>query len=70
MMWFKSRKKKKDITVDPALTVSDKLRYKVANLQGVGARQRQEDSFTLMNALDEAQYEGRKACQRNGHCEF
>ena len=57
MMWFKRKKKKKDITVDPALTVSDKLRYKVANLQGVGARQRQEDSFTLMNALDEAQYD-------------
>ena len=57
MMWFKSKKKKKDTTIDLALNVSDKLRYKVANLQGVGARQRQEDSFTLMNALDEEQYD-------------
>ncbi len=35
----------------------DKILYQVANLQGVGARQRQEDSFTLANALDQSQYE-------------
>ena len=28
------------------------LGYRVANLQGVGARTRQEDSFTVANAFD------------------
>ena len=33
-----------------------KLRYEAANLQGVGARERQEDAFTLVNAIDEQMY--------------
>jgi len=52
-----SNKKGKDLTIDPTLELTDKLRYKVANLQGIGARRRQEDSFTLMNALDETLYD-------------
>lgn len=34
-----------------------KLRYEAANLQGAGARERQEDAFTLVNALDEQMYD-------------
>ena len=34
-----------------------KLKYEAANLQGVGARERQEDAFTLANALDEQMYD-------------
>lgn len=54
MLWF--RKKKKDVTVSPETNESETLKYQVFNLQGIGARQRQEDSFTVMNALDEQQY--------------
>ncbi len=46
-------KKKVSVTVSPELSSDSKLRYEVGNLQGVGARERQEDSFTLVNALDE-----------------
>lgn len=53
MVWFK-KKQKKYVTVTPE--TSGRLRYQVENLQGIGARERQEDSFTLVNALDEQQY--------------
>ena len=53
MAWL-NKKQKKSITVNPEAGGS--LRYQVENLQGIGARARQEDSFTLMNALDEQQY--------------
>ena len=58
MVWFKKIKnRKKDVTVAPELRQDGKLRYYVANLQGFGARANQEDSFTVMNALDERQYD-------------
>ena len=53
MVWLK-KKRKKNITVTPE--TGGGLRYQVENLQGIGARERQEDSFTLVNALDEQQY--------------
>ena len=55
MAWFK-RKQKKNVTVTPETENSSGLRYQVENLQGIGTRARQEDSFTLVNALDERQY--------------
>lgn len=54
MAWMK-KKWKKTVTVTPQ-TVG-RMRYQIDNLQGIGARARQEDSFTLMNALDEQQYD-------------
>ena len=51
MAWFKKNKRLSH-TVSPLTDVSDKLRYQVANLQGIGARARQEDSFSVLNALD------------------
>lgn len=64
MIWFSKRKgsdhEPEPVSVlEPTLDMNEvsKLRYKVANLQGVGARERQEDSFTLMNALDERLYD-------------
>lgn len=51
MAWFK---KKRNVTVNPG--TGSRLRYQIENLQGVGTRARQEDSFTLMNALDEQLY--------------
>ncbi len=45
-------------TVEPAAPAPPqeppkrRLSYRVANLQGVGNRQRQEDSFTFVNAMD------------------
>lgn len=56
MSWFKS-KKNRAVTVSPLTSDADKLIYQVANLQGIGSRQRQEDSFTLVNALDPEQYQ-------------
>lgn len=56
MLWFK-KKKQKPVTVAPEIETNSKLKYQVTNLQGVGARARQEDSFTVMNALDEKQYD-------------
>lgn len=38
----------------PITNVSTALNYQVANLQGVGARERQEDSFTFANAFDQS----------------
>ena len=46
-------RKKLSVTVCPEMSSDSKLRYEVGNLQGIGARARQEDSFTLVNALDE-----------------
>lgn len=45
----------RQVTVSP-ITRDEKLSYMVANLQGVGARQRQEDSFAFVNALSPEQY--------------
>lgn len=44
-------------TVAPQAETGDKLRYQVANLQGMGLRERQEDSFTAVNAIDEEKYD-------------
>lgn len=44
-------------TVSPDMTSSDKICYEVGNLQGIGTRERQEDSFTVVNALDEQKYD-------------
>lgn len=49
-------KKRKTVTVAPAMMNYSGLRYEVGNLQGVGARSRQEDSFTAANALDPQKY--------------
>ncbi len=49
-------KRNKKVTVCPAISDDVMMRYEVGNLQGVGARQRQEDSFTAINALDEEKY--------------
>ena len=35
--------------------VQRQLSYRIANLQGVGARARQEDSFAVANAMDVSQ---------------
>ena len=51
------KKKKKNVTVCPTISDNDKLRYEVGNLQGIGARYNQEDSFTVINALDEQKYD-------------
>lgn len=45
------KKRKTSVTISPETPVG--LRYLIENVQGVGARGRQEDSFTLVNALDE-----------------
>ena len=55
MAWFK-KNQKKNVTVSPETENNSGLRYQIENLQGIGARARQEDSFTLVNALDEQQY--------------
>lgn len=56
MTWFKKNKRSHH-TVSPLTDDSDKLRYQAANLQGIGARARQEDSFALLNALDVTLYD-------------
>lgn len=43
-------------TVSPEMQ-GKKLRYMTGNLQGIGSRSGQEDSFTLVNALDEQMYD-------------
>lgn len=53
MAWFK-KKQKKNVTVSPE--TGSRLCYRIDNLQGIGTRTRQEDSFTLVNALDEQLY--------------
>lgn len=55
MAFFKFGQKKKDkkpAEKDPP--AEQQLTYQVANLQGLGARARQEDSFTVANAFDGA----------------
>lgn len=49
-------KNKIGATLGPSSESSDKIRYEVRNLQGIGARSNQEDSFTAVNALDEEKY--------------
>lgn len=65
-MIFPWKKSKKEIVrpsrtlqpIDEELTVIEpevrykKLSYQVGNLQGIGSRERQEDAFTFVNALD------------------
>lgn len=53
MAWFKKREKRNK-TVSPETGVG--LCYQIENLQGIGTRTEQEDSFTLVNALDEQLY--------------
>ena len=48
--------KRRSVTVSPLTSNDAMLHYEVGNMQGVGARQRQEDSFVMVNALDEAKY--------------
>lgn len=60
MAFFKKKKKKKqekEVTLVPPTEEIPRMRFNVANLQGIGARKRQEDSFTLANALDPALYD-------------
>lgn len=49
-------KKKRTATVSPLTSDAGKMTYEVGNLQGVGARKHQEDSFTTVNALSEEKY--------------
>lgn len=51
-------KKKKIIMQTVSPEFKDGLRYEVANVQGIGRRGRQEDSFAVVNALDEKRYRG------------
>ena len=51
-----SKKRERLVTVSPLTEDISKLSYSVANLQGIGARARQEDSFTLANALNMEKY--------------
>ncbi len=44
-------------TIRPADLTNVKLRYDVKNLQGIGARPYQEDSFTIINGISEEQYD-------------
>lgn len=48
--------KRKNVTVAPSTSDSSMMRYEIGNLQGVGARKRQEDAFVTVNALDEEKY--------------
>lgn len=49
-------KKRRSVTVSPFTSSDAMMRYEVGNMQGVGARQRQEDSFVMVNSLDEQRY--------------
>lgn len=54
-MFFLNRKKEQEQvprTSRPAKLPVKPLTYKVANLQGIGKRERQEDAFASVNALD------------------
>lgn len=48
--------KRKNVTVSPLTSDCNMMRYEVGNLQEIGSRKRQEDSFVLVNALDEQKY--------------
>lgn len=52
MFLFRKKKEKQPITQNASAPVSRLLSYQLANLQGVGARERQEDSFSVANAFD------------------
>lgn len=55
MFFFKSRNRKADKGFWPLARrtpVKRQLSYYIANLQGIGSRERQEDSFTVANAFD------------------
>lgn len=58
MAWFSKKDKSGDISPTTAVPNGENagLRYFVANLQGIGSRAMQEDSFTLANVLDEKVY--------------
>lgn len=49
--WLKTKEKKKNLP-HTEVPIHRKLSYRVANLQGIGARSRQEDSFAFVNVLD------------------
>jgi protein phosphatase len=51
MAFFKKKKHPNPPVVEPPRR-SRLLSYRIANLQGIGARARQEDSFTIANAFD------------------
>ena len=60
MFMFRNKEKKqKDKSSIPKTVAPDihKKRYTIANLQGVGKRTRQEDSFSTANAFDEEKLE-------------
>lgn len=60
MAWFKRKSKRNNKAEAPAdLEQAGRPAYRLENIQGVGARARQEDSFTFMNALDEQLYRDR-----------
>lgn len=48
--------KRKKTTVSPLTSDCYMMKYEVGNLQGIGTRSKQEDSFVLANALDEQKY--------------
>lgn len=54
--WKKKRKKESPTVEFPTTVIPNnphpRLSYQVTNLQGVGCRERQEDSFAFVNALD------------------
>lgn len=53
MFLFGKRQKKEQIqAVQSPQQRKRKLTYQAANLQGIGSRDRQEDSFTIVNAFD------------------
>ena len=55
MAFLKFGQKKKDKkSAEKDQPAEPQLTYQVANLQGLGARARQEDSFTVANAFDAA----------------
>ncbi|MGN0489770.1 MAG: PP2C family protein-serine/threonine phosphatase [Ruminococcus sp.] len=57
-MWFFSKKnqKERNRTVAPEYNISSTLlSYQIANLQGIGMRENQEDSFGFANVLDVTQ---------------
>lgn len=55
MLFFKLRRRQADKRSLPAARrapAKSQLSYYIANLQGIGARERQEDSFAVANAFD------------------
>ena len=59
MAWFKRKAKRNEEVIPESSANAEqpgRPAYRLENIQGVGARARQEDSFTFMNALDEQLY--------------